>query len=215
MANDILEHFPALCPIDFFSLSADLLPAKELTSKKFFRDAHILPDTSFMLGEEHFAEVAMGWNEEGILARIDVRKAFEECFFPQVAEGDSVELFFDTRDLKTTGFCTRFCHHFIFLPQEVQGIKAHEMTRFRTEDKHELCDPTLLKVDSEFATSSYSLKIFIPSDCLHGYDPKTFQRLGFTYRINRYRGRAQHFAVSSEYYTIAEQPSLWSSLNLV
>jgi len=215
MVNDTLDQLPALCPLDFFSMSADLLFAKEIVPRKFFRASHELPDTSFMLGEEHFAKVSMGWNEEGILINVEVEKSFEECFFPQVADGDSVELFFDTRDLKTTGFCTRFCHHFVFLPQEVQGIKAQEMTRFRTEDKHELCDSGLLKSDCDFSSSSYVLKIFISSDCLHGYDTKTFQRLGFTYRINRYKGQPQHFAVSSKYYTIAEQPSLWSSLELV
>lgn len=59
------------------------------------------------------------------------------------------------------------------------------------------------------------MKIFIPSQCLYGYDPKQFDRLGFTYRINRAGGQPQHFSVISQEYQIDQQPSLWGSIKLV
>jgi hypothetical protein len=58
------------------------------------------------------------------------------------------------------------------------------------------------------------MKIFIPSQALYGYDVKQFDRLGFTYRINRTGGKPQHFSVNSQDYQIEQQPSLWSSISL-
>jgi hypothetical protein len=50
---------------------------------------------------------------------------------------------------------------------------------------------------------------------LYGYDPKQFDRVGFTYRINRHGGNPQHFAVVSKDYQIDQQPSLWGSIKLI
>lgn len=209
MANEILEQIPPLLPIDFFSLSLDIAYAKS------HRQLSTLPDTSELLGEESFAEVSLGWNEEGIFVHAKIERPFQECFFPDFKAGDALELFFDTRDLKTAGFPTRFCHHFVILPQEVQGIRAQEITHFRTEDTHPLCDSDEIKVDADFGRKSYEIRVQIPAHCLHGYDPRAFDRLGFSYRINRYKGEPQHFSVSSQFYTVEAEPSLWSSLKLV
>ena len=121
----------------------------------------------------------------------------------------------DTRDLKSAGFNTRFCHHFYFLAQAVEGQQAGEITHFRTEDRHPLCDSQALECQIKSSSKDYILQIFIPSQCLYGYDPKQFDRLGFTYRINRVGGHPQHFTVVSEEYQIDQQPSLWGSLRLV
>lgn len=210
--SDHFEELPALFPADFFALSSDLFYSKKAPSAK---KTFLLPDTSFLLGEETFAKVFMAWNEKGIFVEVEIDKVFEECFFPEYSQGDSVELFFDTRDLKTAGFATRFCHHFLILPREVDGVKSQEISHFRTEDRHPLCDPAELEVETKFGRKEYTLKIFIPSSCLHGYEPFSFDRLGFNYRINRYHGEPQHFSVSSQFYFIGQQPSLWSSLKLL
>ena len=79
---------------------------------------------------------------------------------------------------------------------------------------HALCHPEDLHVEPNVEEDGYSLSIEIPSHCLHGYDPLSFSRIGFTYRINRTGGLPQHFAVSSEEYTIEQHPSTWGTLNL-
>lgn len=207
--NEILEKIPPLSPADFFNLSCDLY-----YSKDGLRNKHALNDTSKLLAEDPFASCSMAWNEEGIIFEIKVDQPFENCFFPDYREGDSLELFIDTRDLKTAGFLTRFCHHFVFLPKPVEEIRAQEMTHFRTEDSHPLCDPERLKIEAEFHPKKYEMNIFIPSDCLCGYDPLSFDRLGFTYRMNRVGNAPQHFSVSSQYYAIEKHPALWASLKL-
>jgi hypothetical protein len=204
----------SLNPIHFFALSCDCryLPKKEQTPSL---TTYALPSTQRLTHEDLFSKVAMGWNEEGIALHIQINQPASESFYPELERGDSVELFFDTRDLKSSGFNTRFSHHFFFLPQSVEGVTKGEKTHFRTEDSHPLCDPQELRCQTQLRRNEYSMKIFIPTQCLHGYDPKQFDRLGFTYRINRYGGKPQHFAVVSEDYQIDQQPSLWGSIKLI
>ncbi len=212
-----MDEFVPLTPINFFQIQTDCLHLKTEFSKlppAEFRK-YLLPDLTPLCSENPFAEVAVGWNQEGFQAFVTVSQPYRHCFYPDVTRGDSVELFIDTRDVKTSGFNTRFCHHFFFLPEAIEGHYAGEITRFRTEDTHELCDAKELKIKTKLKNSTYSMQIFIPNQCLHGYDPEQFDRLGFAYRINRPDGPPQHFSVVTNDYQIEQQPSLWSSMRLL
>lgn len=204
MAKTLFEFTAPFLPVDFFTVELQAKLGKELS----------LPDTSELLGEEHFAKVSLSPSQVGIRIKADVRKPFEETQYPDYDKGDSLELFIDTRDLKTAGFMTRFCHHFLILPQSENGVTSREVTRFRTEDTHPLCDPADLEVTMKPSSSRYALDVFIPAQALHGYDPSAFKRLGFTFRLNRYRGDPQHFVLSSKLYKITDHPSYWASIEL-
>lgn len=204
----------SLNPIHFFAIACDC----HALSKKDqipLMATHELPSTDSITDEQRFAKIAMGWHAEGLALTIQVNRAATLSTFPEVSTGDSVELFLDTRDVKTSGFNTRFCHHFFFLPQAVEGVTKGEITHFRTEDSHPLCDPQSLECQTQLKKNGYEMKIFIPTQCLYGYDPKQFDRLGWSYRINRAEGLPQHFAVVSPDYQIEQQPSLWGSIKLV
>lgn len=203
----------SLNPTNFFAMAADC-PRLKKGNFPTLRD-YPLPDTTSLCDEYTFAQAAMGWNEDGLGFFFNMDQAFTKATFPDVTRGDSIELFIDTRDLKSAGFNTRFCHHFYFLPEAVEGNQYGEITRFRTEDRHEYCDPQLLQVEVEKRRSSYTMKIFIPTQCLYGYDPKQFDRLGFTYRINRASGKPQHFSIVTEEYQIDQHPAYWASLTLI
>lgn len=205
------EPNSSLTPINFVALRCQ---CHQWNGSGPLQKLHRLPSTAALCTEEPFADVFMGWHKDGIAVQIDVDKPFEQCFYPAMDRGDAVELFFDTRDLKNAGFNTRFCHHFYFLPEAINGKVAGEITRFRTEDAHPLCDSAELKVTTHLKRSAYSLNIFLPAHCLVGYDPEQFDRLGFTYRIHRVGGDPQHFSVSTTEYAIDQQPSLWSSILL-
>lgn len=211
MNLEVFEELPSLKPLEFFTLESELKYSKAPPSLKTMRRSFLLPDTSEWLAEERFAEVALAWSESGIFINVYVDKAFEEASYPRFAEGDAIELFFDTRDLKTASFATRFSHQFVFLPEAVQGITAQEISHFRTEDTHPLCDSFDLQLKTEMGKKDYEMQIFIPSHCLHGFDPSSFERIGFTYRIHRYRGAPQHFALSSQHFSIEQNPRLWAS----
>lgn len=204
----------ALAPVYFYALSFDC-HYQEYDADRDLSHKFQLPYTAALCDEYSFATAYMAWGYKGITVQVEVKQAFHQSYYPNVTKGDSLELFIDTRDVKTSGFNTRFCHRFFFLPKEDDGHLAGELTHFRTEDKHELCDPKLLKVVSKFKSSSYEMKVFIPTNCLHGYDPEQFDRFGFNYRINRVGGSSQHFSASSAEYKIEEQPSLWSTAKMV
>lgn len=208
--NEVLT----LYPVHFFALSCDcrsIIKNDEYPSLSH----HLLPSIEDLTDEEQFSKIAIGWNEGGIGLQVQVDQPLSQSFYPNIEKGDSVELFIDTRDLKTTGFNTRFCHHFFFLPQSIDGISKGEKTHFRNEDSHPLCDPEVLRCQVQNKKNCYLMKIFVPSQCLYGYDPKQFDRLGFTYRINRFGETPQHYSVVSQEYQIDQQPSLWGSLKLV
>ena len=210
--SDLLETLPAVYPLHFFALSADLSYLAD--HSHLSKNKYLLPSTSQFLAEESFADVHMSWNQEGVFLEIESHKPLEDVHYPDFRKGDSIELFFDTRDLKTTGFATRFCHHFVILPKEVQGIKAQEITKFRAEDSHPLCDPDEILIETTPTKKGFITRVGLPSSILYGFDPSSFDRLGFTYRINRASNQPQHFAISSKQVTIEQQPALWASLKL-
>lgn len=207
----LFEDLPALSPVQFFGLTADCQFMRgSLKPEK----GNILPSTNDLLDEESFADVYTAWNFENLSFFFKINRPFQKVG-DDFRKGDSIELFIDTRDLKTKGVVTRFCHHFVFFPVEVKNFLGQEITRFRNEDTHRLSHPEDLQVTADINSDSYSVAIEIPSHCLHGYDPLSFSRIGFTYRINRFDGPPQHFAVSSEEYNIEQHPATWGTLKLL
>lgn len=210
----------AFTPVNFFHLAVEcrFLPLQagenfSFDSKNYKK--YLLPDLSSLTSEESFAQIALGWNLEGIEVYCRVAKAYEVSVYPQISHGDSLEVCIDTRNVKTSGYNTRFCHHFFALPEAVDGIQAGEITKFRTEDVHALCDPQDLRVTFSKGAKEYRLGLFIPASCLQNYDPEQFDQMGFTYRLNRPKKAPMHFSVSSKEYVWEQQPSLWSSVKLI
>ncbi len=212
MNSETLDDLSPMIPADGFAFDVNIHPFQKKSEK--LKKRHLLPDLSDLLIEETFADVYVGWSNEGLLFQVDVHKPFVDAFYPDVRRGDSVELFIDTRDLKTAGFPTRFCHHFVFLPKPVDEIQAAEMTRLRPDEMRDLATESLLKVDVDFKRRGYFMQIFLPSEALYGYDPKAFEKLGFAFRINRPSGEPMHFPLCSDHFEIAMHPRLWSSLTI-
>lgn len=209
----MFEDVPSLCPVQFFGMSTDCLFLNKGTLKADKR--YILPSTDELMDEEAFAEGYAAWNFEKLTFLFDIQIPFQNVDETDIRKGDSIELFIDTRDLKSRPTISKFCHHFVFYPTQIQGFFGREVTRFRGDDAHRLCHPEDLIVKPQIKTKSYSILIEIPSDCLCGFDPMSFPRIGFTYRINRTGGPAQHFAVSSQEYVIEHHPATWGTLKLV
>jgi len=108
-----------------------------------------------------------------------------------------------------------FATTFFFSAQPLEGLLAAEISTFRDLDAHDLCDPKALEVEPSLTPKDYQLKIWIPASCLHGYDPASCDRLGFTYRINRPHAEAQTFAISEREAPIDNHPARWATVRLV
>lgn len=200
------ENLPSLNVLNFFNINIDcykLISKAKLLNKKF-----LVKSFSSFLNEDEFAKVYLGWDEKGLYFFFDINQVFTKACF-ESKRSDSVEIFIDTRSLKTKGYITKFCHHFIFFAQEVKGYKGYEVTRFTADDMHKLCDPQNLTVESFIKPKAYFLNIEIPSGSLIGYDPLEISYFSFAYRINRFENTSQHFAVSSTEHNIEKSPHLW------
>lgn len=208
----LFEDLPSLSPVQFFGLTAD---CQFLRGSLKPEKGYLLPSTNDLLDEETFADVYTAWNFEKLCFYFAVHRPFQKVGEPDFRKGDSIEIFIDTRDLKTKGVVTRFCHHFVFFPVEVKNFFGQEITRFRNDDTHRLCHPEDLQVIPDLDKDSYRISVEIPAHCLHGYDPLSFPRIGFTYQINRFEGFSQHFAVSSDEYNIEQHPATWGTLKLL
>lgn len=209
------EEFSPLRPGSLFEMqfSCPYLPLKD-AFKNLRNEIYLVPDAPFLLQEEPFAKFHMGWNEEGLYFHMQCDKPFNDVFYPEFQRGDALQLFIDTRNNKTATILTRFCHQFLFLPKEVDGVQALETTRFRTDDAHELCNPQELVSDASFQKNSYSMNIFISSQCLHGYDPRECNRIGFTFCVYSSSGLKQHYSAHADEFSFESFPALWSTVKL-
>ncbi len=210
-----MQSLEGFLPVDFFF--SEEVDCHELDdpSPKELSTTYLLPNISAVFGEETFAEMYMGWHQSGLAFQVVVQREHAEAvFYPDFRQGDSIELFIDTRALTTSKTTHRFTHHFYFLPEAFEGHMKGECTRFRTEDSHPLCNEEQLSLNITKKRKGYTAAIFIPKECLVGYDPQAGSRLGFTYRINRPEAASQHFAMTVSEQRIDTMPCLWSTLYL-
>ncbi|MBS0627301.1 MAG: hypothetical protein JSS09_03715 [Verrucomicrobia bacterium] len=202
--QDLLEGMDPLFPADFFKFNIEI--KQTLT---------LLPDFSDLLGEDSLSSLSLSWSDSGLSGVFSIKNPLEASFFPDFIKGDAIELFLDTRDNKKSGFATKFCHHFVFLGKEVNGVRVQEITKFRLEDAHTLCDPAEILFKVIEKKGGYEATFTLPKEVLHGYDPLQFSKLGLAYRIHRYKGKPMHFPFSGKYFEPLQHPSLWASLLLV
>ncbi|MGZ3732511.1 MAG: hypothetical protein ACXU9U_02065, partial [Parachlamydiaceae bacterium] len=119
-----MENSVPFTPVNFFQLSLDCHRLPNVKKGAFalhlknYRQ-YLLPDTSALTGDDQFAEIALGWSVEGLEIFALIEESYTRSMYPQLEKGDSFELCIDTRDVKTSGYNTRFCHHFFFLPEAV------------------------------------------------------------------------------------------------
>ncbi|NGX56281.1 MAG: hypothetical protein K1060chlam5_00519 [Candidatus Anoxychlamydiales bacterium] len=209
----MFESLNNLNPLNFFDIDIPIYPFGNFS--KLINKKYQLSNLSKYLNQEDIAEVYVAYSNKGLFFHFDVNESFVKSTYPEVKRGDSIELFIDTRNLKTKGYITKFCHHFVFFMQPVQKLKAKEITRFSANDMHPICDHNLLKNRSYIKKNTYSMDITIPNDCLYGYDINNFSKMGFTYRINRYLKSSVNFNISDIEHKLERSPHLYSTLNLI
>jgi len=193
-----LKNLYPIAPAMFFQVKAKIYREEDRCSFPL--------DATALLDEERWVDLSLSWSEKGVQVDADVNK--------KIDKKDCLELFIDTRDLKSTNSITRFCHHFLIYPDKFGEEQVVEVTHFRYGDSHEFADSSLFFVDTDVKRDCYEMKVFIPKEVLHGYDPAEFRRLGFCYRFVRSNGLPQHFPLSSNFVSIEKHPELWASLEL-
>lgn len=208
----MLEELIPTPPLHFFEVSSPCHRFEDSWRKK-----HLLPSGAPLEGERSFASVYAAWEPEAVHFLVKCQTPLTEVHFPNIQAGDSFELWIDTRNDKSRTYPTLFCHHVYFLPLDIEeGIpQAGELTRFRGDEKRELADPSHLHLNViKGRKEGYQMEIKIEKEALYGYEPEIFSSLGFTYRLNRFHGKPEHFSCSSSTLNIEQHPQFWGTLNL-
>jgi len=211
---EVLETLPALTPSAFYSVSHSVGLLKSLDLDQPFKKDFELTSISSLLDESPFADIGIRWHMDGIMVFAEVKKSFSDTDITHFAKGDALEIFIDTKNIKTAVSIHKFCHHFVCMAKEKDGVQAQEITRFRLEDSHPLAKTEHIPIHSSFTKSSYSMNIWLSKDILHGYDPSQYPSIGFEYRLHGSRMPPQHFSLSKDI-NFDKHPALWSELKLI
>ncbi len=172
-----------------------------------------------MDGGRNFADVRLGWNNEGVALQVEVRGKEQM----PVGDGakprhsDGVSFWIDTRDARSGHRASRYCHQFYFLPTG-GGPEQEDPVFVQTNINRAAQDAPLAPagaVPFQFLrrTGGWRLEAFLPAEVLSGFDPEQNPRLGFYYAIRDAELGEQTLTVGSDF-PYADDPSLWGVLVL-
>lgn len=176
---------------------------------------HMIPPLIQLEGDEPFADVYWGWNQDGLAVAFDVpqRRTPLQCDPRHWWQKDGLRICIDTRDTRDNRRGTRFSHFFYVLPRTdgranrpVAGL--HRMSRAK-EHPPEI-DPSQIDLAVRTGRSGYAVEVVIPAACLHGWDPAGQPRIGFFYKINDVQFGAQTLSATDELGWNVD-PSTWAS----
>lgn len=196
------------------------VPIRKVGPKKTELDSKFaLPELTSLEGGWENAEVRVGWNDSGLKIRVKThgKRKQPRCSESRLIDSDGIHLWINTRPNRDIQRATRFCHQFVFLPL---GRGRHgtdpvcgQLLIHRAKEQAPVAEGEQLSATTTVNGSDYDLSISIAAAALTGYTPSDNPQLGFAYRIIDQERGNQTFPVSEEF-PIAENPSLWSWLEL-
>lgn len=165
-----------------------------------------------------WAKIRSAWSEQGLGLSFEVesdsltRNLNNPSFFR------GVHVWIDTRDARDVHRATRYCHRFS-VEVKPKGAKSIDVFCTQRPINRALAEASVAPSDRIEAIGvrspkGYRADLFFHADALNGFDPETNRRLGFCYMAQDPTRPAQYLGVSNEF-PIAEDPSLWSILELV
>ena len=182
--------------------------------------AYQLPHFGEFEQQANFADVRVGWNEEGLFVSMEVSGKEQSlwCRDTQLLDSDGLQIWIDTRDTHNVHRATKFCHWFLLLPSG-GGVRndspmASMLKINRSKEDSPQINRFQIEVDAKISKRGYRLNSFIPGKALHGWDTSDHRTIGFNYAVVDRELGWQSLAIGPEL-PIMEDPSLWQSLQLV
>lgn len=215
---------PELLPTGFlFRLG---LPIKRLnrigasvTTPPVLGTEYELPDLGQLTQGSNAGKYRIGWHEQGLAIQVHVtgRKSPPKCDYGSFLTSDGLQLWVDTRNTQNIHRASKFCHHFAFLPsghsRDRSAPIGKQIAIARAREDAPLCDSRLLLIKSEIQKDGYTLRVWIPAECLNGFAPDTSPHLGFYALIRDQELGDQYLSVGAEF-PFDQDPSLWWTLDL-
>ena len=148
-----------------------------------------LPAINEFEGQKSFADIRIGWRDEGIYVSVNVtgKKQSIWCRDTQLMESDGLQMWFDTRATHNVHRASKFCHWMMFLPTGGGPSNDRPIARMlkinRTKDDSPTINRAKLEVASKTSDNGYSLSVFVPGTGLHGWNAAEHRYIGFNYAI--------------------------------
>lgn len=170
--------------------------------------------------QTNFADFRIAWNELGLGVQLTVtgKRQPVECDADRPQTSDGLLLWIDTRGDRTAHRASRHCHQFAMLPAGA-GADKDEPSLTQSKINRALADaPLCSAADVPFrvqrSKSGYTLEAFFTAGVLNGYDPEQHPRLGIGYAVRDAELGDQYLGMNRDF-PIADDPSLWNSMELV
>jgi len=201
-------HFSFVCPFR-------PVPPRIDGNLRDWDETSRIPDLMGVDGLKPFANLYMAWDDAGLYFGLEVRNKTRYKIDPRShAQGDCLELWIDTRDLKDVHRANRYCHHFYFLPGGTgrDGKKpiGRQTSIERAREQAPPCPEESIQVGLRRLKRSYQMEIKLPAEGLNGFRPREFSRLGFTYLLHDVQLGTQSWSGSGER-PIDRDPSTWGT----
>jgi len=167
----------------------------------------LLPALAELDGEETFARVQVGWNEEGLYVAATVPKTGPLAGNRQrPASGDSLHLWVDVQPGAGPRGLSGYCHCFIALPA-VPGSSKPLIWEQRLRGRRGTvprADPQDLGVQVFREAKSYTLLVHLPGRALSDFCPRAGERVGFEYLLTDTAAGRQTWATSPHLFPVAQ-----------
>jgi hypothetical protein len=182
-------------------------------------EGHRLPCFAELSGTKPFADVRLGWNEQGLAVNVTVRGKQQPpwCRDSRIDDSDGVQIFIDTRNTQNIHRASRFCHRFAFLPigagRKLDEPLAVLLAINRAKESPREMEAGALRMRCQRLPDGYAIEAFIPAGALTGFSPADQPAIGFSYAVIDRELGWQTFSVGPEM-PFLEDPSLWGTLEL-
>lgn len=183
-------------------------------------EAYQLPYFGSFENQAHFADVRVGWSEDGIFVSAEVRGKEQSlwCRETQLLDSDGLQIWIDTRDTHNVHRASKFCHWFLLMPSGGGDRNENPMASMLKINRSKDDSPTInrikIEVKAKITKTGYQLSAFIPGKGLNGWDTVEHRHIGFSYAVVDRELGWQTLAIGPEM-PIMEDPSLWHTLQLV
>ena len=211
-----------ISPRQLFQFSLPCLYRKTLWTTKgaTLDEAYRLANLTDLETPREGVDFRIAWNEKGIAFWLTVfgKKQSPWCRASKPEDSDGLQIWIDTRNIKTVHRAGRFCHRFYFLPggdgPDLQKPCVGVLPINRAREPHGPVHENQLAVISEIQSNGYLLQGAISAEALTGFDPTEHTAIGFTYAVvDRERGELTLGPGAPMPYR--EDPSLWPALELM
>jgi hypothetical protein len=179
-----------------------------------------MPSFGALSGGPIFADLRIGWSTDGIGFTLKVagKRAMPWCRDTRLDESDGLQLWMDTRNSPNIHRATQHCHRFLWLPagggpqRDRPVATIVPINRARANPKPIAAGSLLIHAAPKH--DGYELSGLIPTKAMTGFDPIDQPRIGFYYAVND-RELGNQSLTLSDFFPVAEDPSLWGEAALV